>query len=75
MVCGYTGAPVHYPRARAGGTPQGQRPAPNGEFFKWWVANEKTEKRSLPATKDPALPYLDESRGRYKAGNDAHRQR
>lgn len=40
--------PVHYPRTT-------ERPNPKGENFKWFVANEKTDRNSLPslAENDP----------------------
>ena len=46
--------PVHYPRA----TPDGQPgpPSPDGESFKWFVANEKSEARyALPNLSTPNL--------------------
>ena len=44
-------APIHYPR-------QEQEPKPEGENFKWFVANERDEKVALPAVTDAAgLPY------------------
>lgn len=51
--------PVHYPRATKNGQPG--PPSPDGESFKWFVANEKGRKFALPdLAKDKGLPTLKE---------------
>lgn len=51
--------PVHYPRATADG--QSGPPAPEGESFKWFVANERGDKLALPNLADgKGLPTLKE---------------
>lgn len=53
--------PVHYPRARPDGQPG--PPSPDGESFKWFVANEKNGARyALPnLSTDSGLPTLTDS--------------
>jgi CRISPR/Cas system CSM-associated protein Csm3 (group 7 of RAMP superfamily) len=60
--------PVHYPRATKDGRPG--PPNPDGESFKWFVANEKKDARyALPdLVKDSGLPTLPEpgSKGKHR---------
>lgn len=49
--------PIHYPRATEDGRPG--PPSPEGESFKWFVANERGPKVALPdLAKDRGLPTL-----------------
>lgn len=56
--------PIHYPRATADGKPG--PPSPDGEFFKWFVANEKDGARYAlrDLVSDEGLPTLGASTGR-----------
>ncbi len=55
--------PIHYPRATANGQPG--PPSPDGESFKWFVANERNGARyALPdLASDAGLPTLPERSG------------
>lgn len=72
VVLGFTGTPVHYPRASAG---TDGRPAPVAEGFHWWVTNangldgEAAPNHALPplgTDKPPTLPYLRSRPGRRR---------
>ncbi|MCG3173133.1 MAG: hypothetical protein GMKNLPBB_01311 [Myxococcota bacterium] len=54
------GLPIHYPRATANGKPG--PPRPDGESFKWFVANERDGARYTlqNLVNDPGLPTLPE---------------
>jgi CRISPR-associated protein (TIGR03986 family) len=53
------GLPIHYPRAPEDGEPG--PPSPDGESFKWFVANERDRKLALPdLAKDKGLPTLED---------------
>ena len=61
------GKPIHYPRATPNGRPA--PPSPTGEYYKWFVANEKKENRYVLRNlwRDEGLPTLQESQaGRRK---------
>ncbi len=58
---GFTnGKPSHYPRARQNDEQKNVPPSPEGESFKWFVANERSGAcRTLPDLEDDqGLPYL-----------------
>jgi hypothetical protein len=60
--------PIHYPRATADGKPG--PPSPEGESFKWFVANEKDGARySLrDLSAEPGLPILQDKFGGSRGG-------
>ncbi|MBI2567946.1 MAG: TIGR03986 family CRISPR-associated RAMP protein [Candidatus Schekmanbacteria bacterium] len=72
--------PIHYPRATADGQPD--PPSPDGESFKWFVANERDGARHAlrDLASDTGLPTLPErigggGGGRPRQGGGPHRNR
>lgn len=67
--------PIHYPRATAGGRPG--PPSPDGESFKWFVANERREARYVlqDLASDNGLPTLPERPGGGGKGHGRQDQR
>jgi len=66
--------PIHYPRATANGQPG--PPSPDGESFKWFVANERDGARyALPdLATDRGLPTLPERAGGRGGGGNPRGQ-
>ncbi len=66
--------PVHYPRATSDGQPG--PPAPDGESFKWFVANERQDARhALPdLASDAGLPTLPDRSTRSTGGGGGPRR-
>ncbi len=67
--------PIHYPRATEDGLPG--PPSPDGESFKWFVANEKAGARYAlnDLDEDQGLPTLVERSGRKPTGGDRRGRR
>ncbi len=64
--------PIHYPRATASGQPG--PPSPDGEFFKWFVSNEKDGSRYAlrDLAGDEGLPTLNEPREHVRELREPH---